>query len=108
MDKHCTKKIIAKLHSEIHYHNPTKTILTDLAKSQHGNITITKWLSLKNTIEYIGEWEAMHNENFNYTDFGTLKIPQEEITSYYLSIIFWQLLFPFQILKSSSKIPGIY
>ncbi len=47
--------------------------LTDIAKSQHENIIITKWLSLKNTIEYIGEWEAMYNENFNYTEFGTIK-----------------------------------
>ncbi|QEC76986.1 KilA-N domain-containing protein [Mucilaginibacter ginsenosidivorax] len=47
--------------------------LTDMAKSQHENIIITKWLSLKNTIEYLGEWEAMFNEKFNYTDFGTIK-----------------------------------
>lgn len=47
--------------------------LTDIAKSQHENIIITKWLSLKNTIEYLGEWEAMFNENFNYTEFGTIK-----------------------------------
>ncbi|MEZ2337596.1 KilA-N domain-containing protein [Mucilaginibacter sp. RCC_168] len=47
--------------------------LTDMAKSQHENIIITKWLSLKNTIEYLGEWEAMYNPIFNYTDFGTIK-----------------------------------
>lgn len=47
--------------------------LTDMAKSQHQNIIITKWLSLKNTIEYLGEWEAMFNPDFNYTDFGTIK-----------------------------------
>ncbi|MEO7213173.1 KilA-N domain-containing protein [Mucilaginibacter sp.] len=47
--------------------------LTDMAKSQHENIIITKWLSLKNTIEYIGEWEALYNPDFNYTDFGTIK-----------------------------------
>jgi len=28
---------------------------------------------LKNTIEYIGEWEALYNPNFNYTEFGTIK-----------------------------------
>ncbi|WP_069658992.1 KilA-N domain-containing protein [Arcticibacter eurypsychrophilus] len=47
--------------------------LTDMAKSQHENIIITKWLSLKNTIEYLGEWEAMYNPDFNYTEFGTIK-----------------------------------
>ena len=34
---------------------------------------IIKWLSLKSTIEYIGEWEAMYNPDFNYTEFGTIK-----------------------------------
>jgi hypothetical protein len=28
---------------------------------------------LKSTIEYIGEWEAIYNPNFNYTEFGTIK-----------------------------------
>ena len=30
-------------------------------------------MSLKSTIEYIGEWEALYNPNFNYTEFGTIK-----------------------------------
>jgi hypothetical protein len=47
--------------------------LTDMAKSQHENIIITKWLSLKNTIEYLGEWEALYNPDFNYTEFGKIK-----------------------------------
>lgn len=34
---------------------------------------IIKWLTLKSTIEYIGEWEALYNPNFNYTEFGTIK-----------------------------------
>lgn len=47
--------------------------LTDMAKSRHENIIIIKWLSLKSTIEYLGEWEALYNPDFNYTDFGTIK-----------------------------------
>lgn len=47
--------------------------LTDMAKSQMQEAIIIKWLSLKNTIEYIGEWEALYNPNFNYTEFGTIK-----------------------------------
>ncbi len=34
---------------------------------------IIKWLSLKSTIEYIGEWETLYNPSFNYTEFGTIK-----------------------------------
>jgi hypothetical protein len=47
--------------------------LTDMAKSQMHDAVIIKWLSLKSTIEYIGEWEALYNPDFNYTEFGTIK-----------------------------------
>jgi len=47
--------------------------LTDMAHSQMEEHIIIKWLSLKSTIEYIGEWEILFNPNFNYTEFGTIK-----------------------------------
>ena len=47
--------------------------LTDMAKSQFQEHIIFKWLSLKNTIDYIGEWESLYNPNFNYTEFGTIR-----------------------------------
>lgn len=47
--------------------------LTDIAKSQMQEAIIIKWLSLKSTIEYLGEWEALYNPDFNYTEFGTIK-----------------------------------
>jgi hypothetical protein len=34
---------------------------------------IIKWLSLKSTIEYLGEWERLYNPDINYTEFGTIK-----------------------------------
>ncbi len=47
--------------------------LTDMAKSQFQEHIIFRWLSLKSTIEYLGEWELLYNPNFNYTEFGTIK-----------------------------------
>lgn len=47
--------------------------LTDMAKSQLQDVVIIKWLSLKSTIEYLGEWETLYNPDFNYTEFGTIK-----------------------------------
>ncbi|TRX43033.1 KilA-N domain-containing protein [Flavobacterium restrictum] len=47
--------------------------LTDMAKSQMQEAIIIKWLSLKSTIEYLGEWEALYNPIFNYTEFGIIK-----------------------------------
>jgi hypothetical protein len=47
--------------------------LTDMARSQMQEAIIIKWLSLKSTIEFLGEWEALYNPDFNYTEFGTIR-----------------------------------
>ena len=47
--------------------------LTDMAKSQLQEHIIFRWLSLKSTIEYLGEWEMLYNPNFNCTEFGIIK-----------------------------------
>jgi len=47
--------------------------LTDMARNQLQEVVIIKWLSLKSTIEYLGEWEALYNPGFNYTEFGIIK-----------------------------------
>jgi len=57
----------------VSHNNEDYISLTDMAHSQLEDVIIIKWLSLKNTIEYIGEWEAMYNPDFNYTEFGTIK-----------------------------------
>ena len=46
--------------------------LTDMARSQMQEAVIIKWLSLKSTIEYLGEWEILYNPDFNYTEFGVI------------------------------------
>ena len=47
--------------------------LTDMAQSQMQEQIIYKWMSLKSTIEYLGEWEMLYNPSFNYTEFGIIK-----------------------------------
>ena len=47
--------------------------LTDMARSQMQEHIIFRWLSLKSTIEYLGEWEKLYNPSFNCTEFGTIK-----------------------------------
>lgn len=44
-----------------------------MAHSQMEEHIIFKWLSLKSTIEYIGEWETLYNPKFNCTEFGIIK-----------------------------------
>ena len=62
--------------------------LTDMAYSQMQEHIIFKWMSLKSTIEYIGEWEILYNPNFNYTEFGTIKISAGS-NNFVLSIKRW-------------------
>jgi hypothetical protein len=62
--------------------------LTDMARSQLQEIVIIKWLSLKSTIEYLGEWESLYNPNFNYTEYGTIK-NQSGSNNFVLSVKNW-------------------
>ena len=55
------------------YHESDYNSLTDMAKSQMQEHIIFRWLSLKSTLEYIGEWEMLYNPAFNCTEFGTIK-----------------------------------
>jgi hypothetical protein len=73
MPKSKTINIEGKEISIISQKNDDFISLTDMAKSQMQEAIIIKWLSLKSTIEYIGEWEALYNPVFNYTEFGTIK-----------------------------------
>ena len=57
----------------ISHNNEDYISLTDMAKSQFQEHIIIHWLSLKSTIEYLGEWEMLFNPLFNCTEFGTIK-----------------------------------
>ena len=57
----------------ISHNNSDYISLTDMVRNQMQEHVIFRWLSLKSTIEYIGEWEALYNPNFNYTEFGTIR-----------------------------------
>lgn len=59
--------------SVIKYNDEDYISLTDMARSQFQEHIIFRWLSLKGTIEYLGEWEMLYNPDFNCTDFGTIK-----------------------------------
>ena len=57
----------------IQYKEEDYISLTDMARSQMQEHIIFRWLSLKSTIEYLGEWEMLYNPDFNCTEFGTIK-----------------------------------
>lgn len=48
--------------------------LTDMTSGFHeGSALIGKWITNKNTIEYLAVWENIKNPNFNYPEFGVIK-----------------------------------
>ena len=55
------------------YNDEDYISLTDMVRNQMQEHIIFRWLSLKSTIEYIGEWEMLYNPDFNCTEFGTIR-----------------------------------
>ena len=59
--------------SIVKYNEEDYISLTDMARSQMQEHIIFRWLSLKSTIEYLGEWEMLYNPVFKSTEVGTIK-----------------------------------
>ena len=64
--------------------------ITDMLKSKDGNFFVTDWLRNRNTIEFLGIWEELHNPNFNYGEFAIIK-SHAGLNSYKLSVKEWVL-----------------
>jgi len=48
--------------------------LTDMTTGfNEGSGLIGKWMTNKNTLEYIGVWEKINNPDFNYPEFGVIE-----------------------------------
>ena len=62
--------------------------ITDMLKSKDGNFFVTDWLRNRNTIEFLGIWEELHNPYFNYGEFAIIK-SQAGLNSYKLSVKEW-------------------
>jgi KilA-N domain len=62
--------------------------LTDMLKAKDGDFFISDWLRNRNTVEFLGIWERVHNPNFNYGEFATIK-SQAGLNSYKISVKEW-------------------
>jgi len=58
--------------------------LTDMLKAKDGDFFISDWLRNRNTVEFLGIWESVHNLDFNYGEFATIK-SQAGLNSYKIS-----------------------
>lgn len=62
--------------------------ITDMLKSKDGVFFVTDWLRNRNTIEFLGIWEELHNPNFNYGEFAIIK-SKAGLNSYKISVKEW-------------------
>ena len=62
--------------------------LTDMLKAKDGDFFISDWLRNRNTVEFLGIWERVHNPNFNYGEFAIIK-SQAGLNSYKISVKEW-------------------
>jgi hypothetical protein len=62
--------------------------LTDMLKAKDGDFFISDWLRNRNTVEFLGIWETVHNPDFNSGEFATIK-GQAGLNSYKLSVKEW-------------------
>jgi hypothetical protein len=62
--------------------------LTDMLKAKDGDFFISDWLRNRNTVEFLGIWESVHNPDFNYGGFATIR-SQAGLNNYKISVKEW-------------------
>ena len=62
--------------------------LTDMAKKFGGDDLIYNWMRNRNTLEFLGIWEQMHNPNFKGIEFDTFK-KEAGLNSFHLTPKKW-------------------
>jgi hypothetical protein len=68
-------------------HNQDNICLTDIARYRNADATddlIRNWLRNRNTIEFLGIWEQLHNPDFNPVEFDGIRM-QAGLNSYALT-----------------------
>ncbi len=70
-----TNKIIVenKIISIVKKNEQDYVCLTDMVRGEEGNDHIRNWMRNRNTVEFIGLWETLHNPNFKGVEFDTFR-----------------------------------
>ena len=80
--------------------------LTDMVKNLGDDTMIYSWMRNRNTLEFIGIWEELHNSNFNSNEFVTFK-SQAGLNSFNLTPRKWiQATNAIGILSKSGRYGG--
>ncbi len=63
--------------------------LTDMTSGfKEGSGLIGKWITNKNTLEYLGIWEKVNNTGFNYPEFGVIE-KESGVNRFIMSVGQW-------------------
>ena len=70
-----TTKILVedKIISIIRQNEQDYICLTDMVRDEEGNDHIRNWMRNRNTVEFLGLWETIHNPNFKPVEFDTFR-----------------------------------
>lgn len=72
----------------IDHHGEDYISLTDIGKGKEGEDHIKNWLRNRNTVEYLGLWEHLHNPDFNMVEFDHFR-KEAGLNSFTLSAKKW-------------------
>ena len=69
-------------------HHGRRLYFTHRSKAKDGDFFISDWLRNRDTVEFLGIWETVHNPRFNSGEFAPIK-SQAGLNSYKLSVKDW-------------------
>lgn len=83
--------------------------LTDMTTGfKEGSGLIGKWITNKNTLEYIGIWEKINNPDFNYPEFGVIE-QESGVNRFIMSVGQWiERTNAFGMLVKAGRYGGTY
>lgn len=83
--------------------------LTDMTIGfKEGSGLIGKWITNKNTLEYIGIWEKLNNPDFNYPEFGVIE-QESGVNRFIMSVGQWlERTKAFGLLVKAGRYGGTY
>ena len=73
MSKTSKIKVENKIISIVKQNEQDYVCLTDMVRDESGNDHIRNWMRNRNTVEFIGLWETLHNPNFKGVEFDTFR-----------------------------------
>lgn len=62
--------------------------LTDILKAKSGDFFVSDWLRNRNTVEFLGIWEKIHNPHFNYGEYAIIT-SKAGLNNYKISVKEW-------------------